>query len=78
LRVSKLVGPRWEQIDSKTGLAYLSRLKNGAPSTQPIRGPELRALRRDYPESQYLFVTEHKGPMTTATARKLIARRRAR
>ena len=51
--------------------------KNGLPSTHPIRGPELRALRelrRDYPESPYLFVTERGGPMTPATARKLIAR----
>ena len=47
------------------------------PSTHPIRGPELRALRelrREYPESPYLFVTERGGPMTPATARKLIAR----
>jgi type 1 fimbriae regulatory protein FimB/type 1 fimbriae regulatory protein FimE len=47
------------------------------PSTHPIRGPELRALRKlraDYPETPYVFVTERKGPMTPATARKLIAR----
>ena len=77
LRVSELVALRWEQIDLKAGLAHVSRLKNGTPSTQPIRGPELRALRelrREYPESPYLFVTERKGPMTPATARKLIAR----
>ncbi len=77
LRVSELVTLRWEQIDLKTGLIHVARLKNGLPSTHPIRGPELRALRelrRDYPESPYLFVTERKGPMTPATARKLIAR----
>ena len=68
---------RWEQIDLKAGLVHVARLKNGLPSTHPIRGPELRALRelrRDYPESPYLFVTERGGPMTPATARKLIAR----
>jgi type 1 fimbriae regulatory protein FimE len=77
LRVSELVTMRWEQIDLKAGLAHVSRLKNGTPSTQPIRGPELRALRelrRDYPDSPYLFVTERDGPMTPATARKIIAR----
>ena len=77
LRVSELVALRWEQIDLKAGLAHVSRLKNGTPSTQPIRGPELRALRelrREYPESPYLFLTERKGPMTPATVRKLIAR----
>ena len=68
---------RWEQIDLKAGLVHVARLKNGVPSTHPIRGPELRALRelrREYPESPYLFVTERGGPMTPATARKFIAR----
>ena len=77
LRVSELVTLRWEQIDLKAGLVHVARLKNGLPSTHPIRGPELRALRelrRDYPESPYLFVTERKGPMTPATARKIIMR----
>src|SRR5271156_5404810 len=45
LRVSELVTMRWEQIDLKTGLVHVSRLKNGLASTHPIRGPELRALR---------------------------------
>ena len=77
LRVSELVTMRWEQIDFKTGLVQVTRLKNGLPSTHPIRGTELRALRalrKDYPESPYLFVTERKGPMTPATARKIIMR----
>jgi integrase len=77
LRVSELVTMRWEQIDLKAGLVHVARLNNGLPSTHPIRGPELRALRelrRDYPETPYLFVTERGGPMTPATVRKLIAR----
>ena len=46
-------------------------------STHPLRGPELRALRklqRDYPDTPYLFVTERKGPLTTSTVRKIVAR----
>lgn len=77
LRVSELVTLRWDQIDLKTGLMHVARLKNGVESTHPIRGPELRALRdlrRSYPDSPYLFVTERGGPMTPATVRKLIAR----
>jgi type 1 fimbriae regulatory protein FimE len=77
LRVSELVTMRWEQIDFKTGLVQVTRLKNGLPSMHPIRGTELRALRalrKDYPDSPYLFVTERKGPMTPATARKIIMR----
>ena len=52
-------------------------LKNGVPSVHPLRGSELRALRklaRDYPDSPYLFVTERKGPMTTSAVRKVLAR----
>jgi type 1 fimbriae regulatory protein FimE len=77
LRVSELVTMRWDQIDFKAGSMHVNRLKNGLASTHPIRGVELRALRelrRDYPDSPYVFVTEREGPMTRAAARKLIAR----
>ena len=77
LRVSELVALRWDQVDLKAGTLHVSRIKNGLPSSHPLRGPELRALRelrRQYPSSPYLFVTELGGPMTTATVRKLVAR----
>ena len=77
LRVSELVSLRWEQIDLKQGLLHVSRLKNGTASTHPIRGPEIRALRRlqrEYPDTPYVLVTERKGPLTTSTVRKLVAR----
>lgn len=77
LRVSELVVLRWDQVDLKQGLLHVNRQKNGVPSTHPLRGPEIRALRqlqRDYPDTPYIFVTERKGPLTTATVRKLIAR----
>ena len=77
LRVSELVALRWDMVDLKQGLLHVNRLKNGVTSTHPIRGPELSALRklqRDYPATQYLFVTERKGPLTTSAVRKIIAR----
>lgn len=77
LRVSELVSLRWDMIDLKQGLLHVSRLKNGVPSVHPLRGPELRALRKlakDYPDSPYLFVTERKGPMTTSAVRKILTR----
>ena len=76
-RVSELVALRWDQVDLKAGLLHVARLKNGIASTHPIRGPELRALRelrRQYPDSPYVFVTERGGPLTPATFRKLLAR----
>ena len=52
-------------------------LKNGVTSTHPLRGPELRALRRlqrDYPASPYVFTTERRGPLTDSAVRKIVAR----
>jgi len=78
LRVSELISLRWDQVDLKQGHLHVNRLKNGTPSTHPIRGPEIRALRtlrREYPKSPYLFVTERGGPLTASTVRKLVAGR---
>lgn len=77
LRVSELVDLRREQVDLRQGLLHVRRCKNGLASTHPLRGPELRALRkmlRDDPETAYVFISERRAPMTAATFRKLIAR----
>lgn len=77
LRVSELVSLRWEHIDLKAGVMHVRRLKGGADSVHPIRGPEIRALRklkRDYPDTPYVFVTERKGPLTASAFQKIIAR----
>ncbi len=76
LRVSELVALRWDQIDLSQGLLHVSRAKNGTPSTHPLRGPEIRALRRltrAY-AGPYVFMTERQGPLTTSTVRKIVAR----
>lgn len=76
LRVGELVALRWDQVDLTQGMLHVTRLKNGAPSTHPLRGPEIRSLRRLQRESggAYVFVTERGGPLTTSTVRKLVAR----
>ncbi len=78
LRVSELVALRWDQVELDQGLLHVRRRKNGIPSTHPLRGRELRALRqlerkkkRDAP---YVFVSERKGPMTDSAFRKIVAR----
>jgi type 1 fimbriae regulatory protein FimB/type 1 fimbriae regulatory protein FimE len=76
LRVTEAVNLRWEQVDLKAGLLHVQRLKHGVPSTHPLRGPELRALRqlrRDWPDGTYLFVSERGGPITASNVRKLMA-----
>jgi type 1 fimbriae regulatory protein FimB/type 1 fimbriae regulatory protein FimE len=78
LRVSELVALRWDQLDLEQGLLHVSRLKNGVPSTHPLRGPEVRALRRlrrEYADSAaYVFKNERGGPLTDSGVRKIVAR----
>ena len=77
LRVSELVALRWSQVDFKNGILHVTRLKNGIPSTQPLHGPELRALRRlsrEYPDAPYVFVSERGGPLTVDSIQKIVRR----
>lgn len=77
LRVSELISLCWSQIDLKQGLIYVVRRKNGLSTHHPLCGPELRALRqlkRDYPETDYVFMTERRAPITGDTFRKIVAR----
>ena len=77
LRVSELISLKWDSIQLKEGLIHVRRLKNGTPSTHPLSGPELRALRRlkrDYGTSAYVFSGERKGPLTASSVRKIVAR----
>ena len=77
LRVGEVTALRWEQVDLKKGHLHVNRLKNGLPSTHPIRGIELRAFRqlqRDYPESPYVFISERQTPLTARSVHHIIAR----
>ena len=77
LRVTELVSLRWDQVDLKQGLMHINRLKQGNPSVHPVRGPELRGLRRlqrDYPMLPYVFSSERKAPLTDDAIRKIVVR----
>lgn len=77
LRVTELVSLRWDQVDLKQGLMHINRLKHGNASVHPIRGPELRALRRlqrDYSTLPYVFSSERKAPLTSDAIRKILSR----
>jgi type 1 fimbriae regulatory protein FimE len=76
LRAGELVALRWDQIDFTQGLLRVNRLKGGVPSTHPLRGPEIRALRglQRESDSPYVFVTERGGPLTTGNLWALVRR----
>ena len=65
LRASEVCDLQWQQIELSEGRLHVHRVKNGIPSVHPIRGDEMRALRklrRDYPKDAYVLVSERGGP----------------
>lgn len=77
LRSAELVALKWSNVDLKGGYIEITRVKHGHDSVHPLRSPELRALRqlqRDYPDTQYVFVSEHKAPLSTRSIRHIVAR----
>jgi integrase len=62
----------------ETATLHVRRAKKGTPATHPIRGDELRALRRlqreQDPKSPFVFTSERGSPFTTDGFAKLVAR----
>lgn len=77
LRPSEVCALRWDQVELEQGRLHVTRLKHGSDSVHPLRGPELRALRRllrDSPTTPYVFVSERGGPLQSPAFRKIVAR----
>lgn len=80
LRVSEIVELKWSQVIFDKAKLHVTRSKNGEPSKQPVDGGELRALRalkRDYPDSAYIFCTPTSDglvPLTENGVFKMIQR----
>jgi type 1 fimbriae regulatory protein FimE len=77
LRASEVCDLQWQQIELSEGRLHVHRVKNGIPSVHPIRGDEMRALRklrRDYPRDAHVFVSERGGPISPIGFHRLIQR----
>jgi integrase len=78
LRASELTDLRWDQVDFTTAILHVRRVKQGSPSTHPILGDELRALRRlqreQEPKSSFIFTSERGAPFTTAGFARMVER----
>jgi site-specific recombinase XerD len=78
LRAGEVVDLRlWDQVDFKTASLHVRRLKNGTPSTHPLTGRELRALRRHQRESAkspFVFVSERAAPMSAPGFSRMVER----
>jgi len=76
LRTAELVALKWSQFDLKSGYLEVKRVKHGHDSIQPLRSPELRALRqlqRENSDSSYVFLSERQSPLSTRSVRQIIA-----
>jgi type 1 fimbriae regulatory protein FimB/type 1 fimbriae regulatory protein FimE len=77
LRASEVCDLQWHQIELAEGRMHVRRVKNGTPSIHPIRGDEMRALRklrRENPTDAYVFVSERGGPISPIGFHRLIQR----
>jgi integrase len=48
LRAVEVCDLRWEQINFKTAILHVRRVKNGTPASHALTGREMRALRRHH------------------------------
>jgi type 1 fimbriae regulatory protein FimB/type 1 fimbriae regulatory protein FimE len=76
LRAVEACQLEWSQVEfGRNAALHVTRAKQGKPSVHPIRGGELRmltALRKEYPDSMYVFTSERGTPFTTGAINRLV------
>jgi type 1 fimbriae regulatory protein FimB/type 1 fimbriae regulatory protein FimE len=76
LRVSEVSALEWNAVDLHQGHLHVHRLKAGVPAVHPLRGVEIRALRKlqRVACSPYVFESERRGPLSDSAVRKIVSR----
>jgi integrase len=77
LRASEVCALRWDQVEFARAVLHVRRVKNGTPSTHPLTGVEMRALRKLQRESEaspFVFVSERGAPFSTAGFGRMVER----
>jgi integrase len=76
LRAKEIAELEWSQVEfGRNAALHVRRAKKGKPSVHPIRGDELRmltALRREQPDSGFVFTSERGAPFTPDAINRLI------
>jgi integrase len=78
LRAAEICDLEWSQVEfGRSASLHVRRVKNGKPSVHPLRGEEIRALRelrRQFPDSGFVFPTERGGPFTPDAVNRQLKR----
>jgi integrase len=78
LRAFEICDLEWSQVEfGRSAALHVRRVKNGKAFVHPLRGDEIRALRelrRQFPDSGFVFATERGGPVTPDAVNRLIKR----
>jgi type 1 fimbriae regulatory protein FimB/type 1 fimbriae regulatory protein FimE len=76
LRASEVCDLEWSAIDFTRAELHVTRRKGGTPATHPIRGDELRELRKLRRDStgSFVFTSERGGPFTTDSFNWMVKR----
>jgi integrase len=76
LRAKEISELEWSQVEfGRSAALHVRRAKRGKPSVHPIRGDELRmltALRKEFPDTGYVFTTERGTPFTPDAINRLV------
>ena len=79
-RASEIIELEWSDIDFNAAEMHVERKKRGKSPRHPIRGDELRALRRLHKEqdskSAFVFVSERGAPFTRDSFNWMVKRAR--
>ena len=76
LRVSEAISLKWDQVDFKRAEMHVRRLKGGTPAVHPIKGDELRLLRklkREY-SSRFIFASDRGTPLSRSAVAAIVKR----
>ena len=76
LRVSEAIDLKWTQVDFKQAEMHVRRLKGGTPAVHPVKGDELRLLRklkREY-DSKFVFISERGLPLSRSAVAAIVKR----
>jgi len=77
LRAVEACDLEWSQVDFESATLHVRRVKSGKPATHPIRGDELRMLRKlrsEAPNAVFVFMTGRGSPFTPDAINRLVKR----